>query len=168
LYICTHGQDRKTVSRIPFSHLVASYQASLKDADRTLEVIKRTEHRETAEADSEIIRNELRFIDAWLQKRAPDDIKFTLTDSVDAGQFSDQEQTFLRALGEKVASAPADADGAWFHDAIYAFKDELGLSPKEMFGALYRALIGKASGPRAGWFLSILPREWLVKRLKLQ
>jgi lysyl-tRNA synthetase class I len=28
-------------------------------------------------------------------------------------------------------------------------------------------LIDKTSGPRAGWFLSILPRDWLVARLQL-
>jgi lysyl-tRNA synthetase class 1 len=41
------------------------------------------------------------------------------------------------------------------------------MDPKEMFTTLYRALIGKDSGPRAGWFLSILPRDWLVVRLHL-
>jgi lysyl-tRNA synthetase class 1 len=168
LYICTHGQDRKTVSRVPFSHLVASYQASLKDADKTLEVIKRTEHRETAEADADIIRNELKFIDAWLQKRAPEDVKFELVEQINAVDFSEQEIAFLKALGDKVAQAPANVDGAWFHNAIYEFKESLGLQPKEMFTTLYRALIGKTSGPRAGWFLSILPRDWLVARLKLQ
>jgi lysyl-tRNA synthetase class 1 len=66
-----------------------------------------------------------------------------------------------------VAAAPADADGMWFHGAIYELKDELGLAPKEMFTTLYRAIIGKISGPRAGWFLSILPRDWLVERLNL-
>jgi lysyl-tRNA synthetase class 1 len=55
----------------------------------------------------------------------------------------------------------------WFHAAIYEFKEELGLQPKEMFTTLYRALIGKNSGPRAGWFLSILPRDWLTERLSL-
>jgi lysyl-tRNA synthetase, class I len=168
LYICTHGQDRKTVSRVPFSHLVASYQASLKDADKTLAVIRRTEHRGTADADAEIIRNELQFIDAWLDKRAPDDVKFALLDSVDAIAFSRQEQSFLKELGAKVAVAPTGADGAWFHNAIYELKESTGLQPKEMFTALYRALIGKTSGPRAGWFLSILPREWLVNRLQLK
>jgi lysyl-tRNA synthetase, class I len=168
LYVCTLGITRKTVSRVPFSHLVASYQASLKDADTTLEVIKRTEYRETAEADADIIRNELTFIDAWLEKRAPDDVKFALTKSVDAGSFTEQEQAFLKALGDKAAGAPADADGAWFHNAIYELKDAMGLQPKEMFTTLYKALIGKTSGPRAGWFLSILPRDWLVKRLHLE
>lgn len=168
LYICTHGQERKTVSRVPFSHLVASYQASLRDADKTLAVIARTEYAQVAQEDAEIIRNELRFIDAWLDKRAPEDVKFAPTESIVASDFSESEQTFLRALGDKVAAAPVDADGAWFHDAIYELKDELELAPKELFSTLYRALIGKNSGPRAGWFLSILPRDWLVARLKLQ
>jgi lysyl-tRNA synthetase class 1 len=168
LYICTHGQEHKTVSRVPFSHLVASYQASLKDADKTLEVIERTEHGQNAAQDADIIRNELKFIDAWLEKRAPEDVKFSLTDSVNTADFTEQEQAFLKGLAEKVASAPADADGAWFHEAIYEFKESMGLQPKEMFTTLYKALIGKSSGPRAGWFLSILPRDWLVARLHLE
>jgi lysyl-tRNA synthetase class 1 len=168
LHICTRGQARQTVSRVPFSHLVASYQASLKDADKTLAVIGRTEHAENARADAEIIKNELKFIDVWLQKRAPEDVKFALSEMVNVSEFTESEQAFLTALGEKVAEAPEDADGAWFHQAIYEFKDSMGLQPKEMFTTLYRALIGKTSGPRAGWFLSILPREWLVDRLRLR
>lgn len=168
LYICTHGQERKTVSRVPFSHLVASYQASLKDVDKTLDVIKRTEYAEVANEDADIIRNELKFIDTWLQKRAPEDVKFALAEHVDIGDFSDQERTFLSKLGDKVASAPAEADGNWFHTTIYELKDEVEMGPKEMFTALYKVLIDKTSGPRAGWFLSILPRDWLVARLRFE
>jgi len=168
LYVCTHGQERKTVSRVPFSHLVESYQASLKNVDETLQVISRTEYGKVAQEDAEIIRNELTFINNWLQKRAPEDAKFELTQHVDPTQFTESEKAFLNKLGDKVASAPPDADGNWFHTAIYELKDESGLEPKAMFSALYRALIGKTSGPRAGWFLSILPRDWLIDRLHLK
>ncbi len=169
LYLCTRGSNQqRIVSRVPFSHLVASYQASLKDADETLEVIKRTEHSQAAAEDADIIKQELKFIDEWLRLRAPDEVKFELLDQVDPQEFSDQETAFLKALGDKTAKAPADADGAFFHEAIYSLKDELGIAPQTMFKTLYRALIGKQSGPRAGWFLSTLPREWLVKRLYLQ
>jgi len=168
LYLCTIGQEQKTVSRVPFSHLVASYQASLRDADRTIDIVKRTEYRAVAIEDDEIIRRELKFIDAWLDKRAPADSKFELLQTVDASDFTDGEQAFLRTLGGKIADAPADADGAWFHNAIYELKDSLDMAPKQMFTTLYRALINKTSGPRAGWFLSILPRDWLIARLRLQ
>jgi lysyl-tRNA synthetase class 1 len=168
LYIATRGIDKKTVSRVPFSLLVASYQAALKDPERTLEIISRTEYADVADEDKDIIVSELKFIDAWLMKRAPEDVKFALRESVDGGEFSDQEKQFLFALADKIERAPEDADGEWFHKAIYEFKESLGLQPKDMFQTLYRALIGKTSGPRAGWFLSILPRDWLVKRTRLE
>lgn len=168
LYIATRGIDKKTVSRVPFSLLVNSYQAALKDVDRTIEIISRTEYAEVAQADAGIIKAELQFIDAWLEKRAPEDSKFALTDMIDAGFFSEDQKAYLNTLADKVAAAPKDADGAWFHQAIYDLKDSSGLPPKQMFATLYQALIGKDSGPRAGWFLSILPRGWLIKRLRLE
>ncbi len=168
LYICTRGVSKKTVSRVPFSLLTASYQAALKDPARTLEIVSRTEYAGVAKDDADIIKTELQFIDTWLQKRAPDEVKFELLKGVKASDFTDAEQQFLRRLGEKIAAAPPDADGAWFHQAIYDLKDDSGLAPQALFSALYRALIGKQSGPRAGWFLSLLPRDWLVKRLKFE
>ena len=169
-YVCTRGADNATrsASRVPFSHLVASYQASLKDADKTLDVIRRTEHGAIADEEAAIIKAELRFIDVWLDKQAPEDVKFALAEQVNTDDFSESEKAFLRELSDTVATAPSDADGVYFHERIYELKDTTGLPPKEMFSTLYRALIGKQSGPRAGWFLSILPREWLIKRLRLE
>ncbi len=168
LYICTRGLDHKTVSRVPFSLLVASYQAALRDIDKTLQIASLTEYGDAVKTDSEIIKNELRFIDAWLEKRAPDSVKFSLRDDIDSSEFTDVERAFLTGLADLVAAAPPDADGAWYHDAIYSFKESSGLIPKELFNVLYRLLIGKDSGPRAGWFLSMLPHDWLIERLRLK
>lgn len=167
LRLCTGGLSTKTVSRIPFSHLVASYQAALKDVNITLDVMRRTEHKATVDEDADIIKHELAYIDAWLENSAPEDVKFSLREHIDASVFNEQQKQFLIGLADKLEDAPADADGEWFHKAIYGFKDTTGMSPKDLFVTLYQALIGKDSGPRAGWFLSLLPREWLVKRLKL-
>lgn len=168
LDICMHGVERPTVSRVPFSHLVASYQAALRDTDKTLEIIGRTEHAAVVDEDADIIKAELKFIDNWLDKRAPADVKFELREQVDPGEFGDTEKQFMSRLANKIEQAPENADGDWFHKAIYEFKDSDGLAPKELFSTLYRAIIDQDSGPRAGWFLSILPRGWLVKRLRLE
>ena len=159
---------RNTISNVPFSHLVASYQAALGDPVKTIEIIARTEHAAVAGAQKEIIERELAYIDQWLEKWAPEDAKFQLLDNFNVASLSENQKKFLQTLGSKVASAPADADGEWFHKAIYELKDGSGLEPQELFTTLYMALIGKKSGPRAGWFLSILPRDWLVKRLRLE
>ncbi|MDB5160870.1 MAG: Lysine--tRNA ligase [Candidatus Saccharibacteria bacterium] len=162
------GSTEQVISSIPFSHLVASYQAALKNPDKTLEIIKRTEHAETVEQQEDVIKKELVFIEHWLNTKAPEEIKFSLADNVDPAEFSDEQKNYLSRLADEIESAPDDADGEWFHKAIYKFKEEDELSPQQLFGPLYRALIGKEAGPRAGWFLSILPRDWLIKRLRFE
>ncbi len=168
LELCLHAVAEPTVSNVPFSHLVASYQAALRDVDTTLAIIGRTEYAETAKQQAAIIRKELRFIDRWLDTSAPEEVKFALREQINKTEFSEIELALFAGLAEKLAGAPADADGSYFHTALYTFKDELSMQPKDMFAALYRLLIGKTSGPRAGWFLSILPRDWLLSRLKLE
>jgi lysyl-tRNA synthetase class 1 len=157
----------QTVSNIPFSHLVASYQAALKYPVKTLEIIGRTEHAKTVAEQQETIINELKFIDNWLKEWAPEDVKFELS-AAPPKLISEPEREFLQALAKKVSAAPAEADGEWFHKAIYDFKDSSGLPPKQLFSAIYKVTIGQDHGPRAGWFLSILPRDWLIKRLSLE
>jgi len=95
-------------------------------------------------------------------------MKFELADNLHTDAFTDKETQLFSHLAQKVADAPDDADGQYYHLALYALKDELDMQPKEIFSALYRLLIGKTSGPRAGWFLSILPQDWLIARLRLE
>jgi len=161
------GVTQTTISNIPFSHLVASYQAALKDPAKTLDIIRRTEHKQTVDSQEEIILQELKFIASWLKNWAPDDVKFELA-AKPPKALDEKAIRYLSGLADKIQDAPAEADGEWFHKAIYEFKDSLGLPPKQLFSTLYQALIDKESGPRAGWFLSILPRDWLIKRLRLE
>ncbi len=168
LDMCTGGLNQIVVSRIPFSHLVASYQAALRNVDKTLDIIRRTEHAITVDEDETVIRNELIFIQQWLDKWAEEESKFSLQTKINPNEFSDVQKQYLRQLADKIKQAPDVADGEWFHKTIYDLKETAHLDSKELFSTLYRALIGKESGPRAGWFLSILPREWLIKRLYLE
>ena len=166
LHICNSTLSKNTISNVPFSHLVASYQSALKDYDKTIDIIKRTEHAEVAGEQAQVIKDELNYIDSWLKNWAPENVKFSLRESVSPEEFSEIEKEFLTNLASQISDAPEDADGQWFHQCIYQFKtDEFG--PKQMFQTLYKVIIGKDAGPRAGWFLSILPRDWLIARLKL-
>jgi lysyl-tRNA synthetase, class I len=167
LNIVTRGVAHRTVSRVPFSLLVSTYQAVMKNPAEVTATLQRTSYSDIAKQDAKLIEPELKFINAWLEKRAPDDAKFVLRETVDKSEFNDRQKLFLNGLADKIAAAPTDADGSWFHQAIYSFKN-YDTDGKELFETLYLALIGKDSGPRAGWFLSILPRDWLIKRLRLE
>lgn len=54
--------------------------------------------------------------------------------------------------------------GEELHAAIHELKKKSQLEAKQAFGAIYIALLGKTSGPQAGWFLEALPREFVVRR----
>lgn len=165
--LCTKGVE-SIISSVPFSHLAASYQAALRDPARTLEIIARTEHSGAVDREEQTIHNELRFIDSWLDKWAPEDIKFTLLENPDPASFNQTEKNYLQSLADKIAAAPDNADGEWFHKAIYEYKGQVDLTPQELFQTVYKATIGKDSGPRAGWFLSMLHRDWLIARLRME
>lgn len=170
LDFCLTGIKDPTVSNIPFSHLITSYQAARRDPNKTLEVIRRTEYKQIVDAQEAVIKRELAFIDNWLNKYAPESVKFSIDEHPSYfNEFDDKQKEFLSKLADKVEQAPPDADGEWFHKAIYDLKDESNLQPQVMFGTIYKALINKTAGPRAGWFLaSFEDRDWLVKRLRLK
>ena len=54
--------------------------------------------------------------------------------------------------------ADALSTDAWSGDTLHAYlhelKAELGPSPREAFGAIYQAFLGKDSGPQAGWLMA--------------
>jgi lysyl-tRNA synthetase class 1 len=163
--------SESVVSSIPFTHLVASYQAAGRDTDKTLAIISRTEYAKAAKQQTDTVKKELAFIGKWLEKWAPEDLKFSLHPNISAQSFNDQEKSYLAQLAAEVEKAPADADGEWFHKAIYDIKESRGLQPQQVFKPLYKVLIGKESGPRAGWFLNdlyIQDRDWLLRRLRLE
>lgn len=161
-----HSTINPTISRIPFSHLVASYQAALKDTKKTLEILSRTGYEKFVKQNPAILEEELAYIGNWLKNWAPEDVKFELAEQTPGTDFNSSQKEFFKSLARKIEKAPKDADGEWFHQAIYDAKGSM--QPKEAFQALYQLLISKSSGPRAGWFLSILSRDWLIKRLHLE
>ena len=109
-----------SISNVPFSHLVASYQSALKDSAKTIEIIKRTEHGNIAESQKAVIEKELVYIDKWLKEWASENVKFELAKKVSASDFNSVETKFLRDLADKISLAPKDADGEWFHEAMYS------------------------------------------------
>ena len=40
------------------------------------------------------------------------------------------------------------------------------ISPKDFFTPFYTSLLGKASGPKLGWFLSTLEKDFVIRRLR--
>ncbi len=75
------------------------------------------------------------------------------------------QKSALRSFADKL-EALEQFDGQTIHELTHVIKDESGLSPKEFFSAIYIAFLGKDSGPKVGWFLSTLMKEFVLERLR--
>jgi lysyl-tRNA synthetase class 1 len=160
------GGTKQVISSISFKHLVSVYQAAQGDVSEALQILRRTGYDAEVDAQKDIITAEFTFVKNWLGSYAPDEVKFTVLQQPPKVELSPKQQAFLSDLALRVERQAGDIDGQAMHLLIYAAKDAAELAPKEAFQALYRTILGKDYGPKAGWFLSSLDRDWLTRRLK--
>jgi lysyl-tRNA synthetase class 1 len=164
------GSKHQIISTVPFKHLVAVYQSARGDDRAIMDTLERTGYERQVKHETNVILDELEFIKNWLAKYAPEDIKFAIQKALPQVELSDDQHKFLKLLAESLENSVDDADlsGQEMHELIYAAKDTSGLPPGQAFQAIYRVILGKDAGPKAGWFLASLDRNWLIKRLQLE
>ncbi len=118
--------------------------------------------------DADRAELDLRAADArrWLASYAPDHFKFEVRARLPetAAALSAAQRAYLARAAEALSGRAWT--GEELHAHLHALKDELGLSPREAFGAIYQAFLGKDSGPQAGWMLAALDAQFVLGRLR--
>ncbi len=148
-------------SDIPFRHLVVVGQIAKWDLEQVFEILKRTGYQIDEIARKDVERR-LRYAKNWLEKYAPDRIKFEISDSVSA-EFSEDEREFLRRYAEKLQET---MNPEQIHSLVYEVSREVGIKPAKAFQAIYKAILNKSYGPRAGYFIKSLGIGWVKGRFK--
>ncbi len=98
----------------------------------------------------------------WLDTYAPERYRYELQDELPAIELSEAQRRALALLGEYLSE---DRTGEEIHARLHELKTEAPIKPTELFTALYRLFLGRDSGPKAGWFLSVLPKEFRTRRI---
>lgn len=155
----------RTITSIPFNHLVSVYQAAQGDTERIIDILNRTGYEAVVTDQKDTLMREIPYVANWLAKYAPESVKFTVQEKLPDVALSDEQIKFADILAAKLDEA-RELDGQAMHETIYAAKEEAAINPGQAFKALYQLILNKDSGPKAGWFLSSLSKDWLVKRLK--
>ena len=122
--------------------------------------------RELTASDKAEAEERGRYAKLWLTTYAPEKYKFEIQKELPevAKHFGEAERLALTRVCALLESNPS-LDGQTLHTRLHELKTELGIKPHQFFGALYLSILGKESGPKAGWFLSVLQRDFLLKRL---
>lgn len=157
--------QERTITSVPFNHLVSVYQAAQGDVSQIIDILERTGYEKVVHEHKDVLEREIPYVANWLAKYAPESVKFSVQQDMPDIVLSDEQEAFTKELAARLEAAD-ELDGQAMHETIYAAKEAIGIQPGQAFQALYRLILGKDSGPKAGWFLSSLPRDWLIRRLK--
>jgi lysyl-tRNA synthetase class 1 len=115
----------------------------------------------------EIIEERRAAARAWLEAFAPEPARLTVQRGglpAAAADLDVAQRAYLGSLAGAIESG--EWTGEALQAAIFSTAKELGLAAGQAFAALYLAFLGRSSGPRAGWLLAALERDFVIGRLR--
>lgn len=165
LFEAIHAGTLPTDVYLPrFSQVAFIVQMPHLDLEKEIEGVKG--HHLTA-ADKKELSERAQYAQRWLTACAPEKFVFKLQgECPDAAKnLSEVQKRALKNLKAFIESADAMPSGEDMHHKLHSLKEEEKISPADLFSALYLAFLGKGYGPKAGWFLSVLDKDFVLKRL---
>lgn len=110
-------------------------------------------------ADKAELDERAKYARHWLESYAPEKFVFKLQETLPevAKNLPNSSKAALKSLHDLIASKETMPAGEDLHAELHKTKE---------FKAIYLVFLGKESGPKAGWFLSVLERGFVLKRLE--
>ncbi|CAA9492884.1 MAG: Lysyl-tRNA synthetase (class I) [uncultured Rubrobacteraceae bacterium] len=149
---------------VPFGHLALVAQTVGENVDAAAAMLERGGYEEAAR-DRERLARDLSYARNWARDWAPESMRIGLLpteESREALAALDEEQRAY--LADVSAKLRPGMDGDEAQDLLYSTAVGRGLKPKRAFAAVYKVLLGKTSGPKAGPFVAGLPLEEVRRR----
>ena len=165
LFTLVHQGNPPASHALPrFSNIAYLVQMPHVDMVRELEKL---EGKTFDDADKKELEHRADYAKRWLEKYAPEDYKFEIQKELPdaARNFSPEQKAALEKVLEYLKSKDVH-DGQELHTKLHDIKKESGIEPRLFFEAIYFSILGKPSGPKAGWFLSVLDKDFLEKRFE--
>ena len=105
---------------------------------------------------------------AWLKAYAPESAKIAIQEELPAAvsELTEDMRRYLRAVALAAETLPEYPGGAQWQNLLFDAAAGLGMrTNRDSFAAIYLAFLGRDSGPRAGWLLASLDKDFVVRRL---
>ncbi|MDO8624019.1 MAG: lysine--tRNA ligase [bacterium] len=119
--------------------------------------------------ESRALSERAQYAKFWLATYAPAEFRYELQQTIPTVDLSDVQKKALAALADFIEEGlpgQGNPTAEEIHARLHELKSEIPIEPKELFTAIYGIFLNRTSGPKAGWFLSVLPRDFLLSRLR--
>ncbi len=121
-------------------------------------------------AERKNMEERIEYAKKWIEEYAPEKFRFVLEKNAasdDPKRFAPDVAKALGTLLKNLEGIPHNQwTGPTIHETIHKVKEELKIQPKILFEPIYQMFLNRSDGPQAGWFLSTLKRDDVLKRMK--
>ncbi len=159
--------SKRLVQRVSFRFATVLSQV-MRDEKHAIEVLtSKGMLTNPSEADVKLAIRRLGCAGKWVSKYAPERLRFKVSEEVPfeaVRRLTEQQKQGLAQLATDLSSR--DYTPVELHNHIYEIGKKIGLKVPDLFKAIYLALLGRESGPRAGNFISALDKEFVISRFK--
>ena len=114
--------------------------------------------------DIERLETRIECIKGWLENYAPESVKFKIQEEPPKKSYSPHEIELMKHLNSKLAAIEWKSQS--LHDSFYDLQENYEIPAKEYFKVMYNILLDKDRGPRLGFLLASMEREFVLDRLK--
>ncbi|KYK26328.1 hypothetical protein AYK20_09115 [Thermoplasmatales archaeon SG8-52-1] len=156
---------KKIPLQLPYRHLVTLVQIEEKWSD-TKKILLRTNQipKDISHEDDEHLKQRAEHAKYWLDNFAPDMVKFEVKKKVPKLNLNEEQKKFLSSLLINISKKSWNAEN--IHNAIYETSEKIKIPIKTCFNTIYQIILGQEKGPRAGYFLSNLDKDFVLERIK--
>jgi lysyl-tRNA synthetase class 1 len=151
--------------QLPYRHLVTLIQLG-ENWDEAKKILIRTGQipKDISKADEKHLKQRVEHAKYWLDNFAPDIVKFKIKKKMPDIDIDKKTKDFLSNLKNKLENMTWDPEG--IHKTIYETSEDLKIPIKKSFKTIYLITLGQEKGPRAGYFLSNLDKNFVLKRIE--
>jgi lysyl-tRNA synthetase, class I len=150
--------------QIPYRHLVTLVQI-VKTWPQIKKVLLRTNQipSDLPKEDENNLKQRVKHVQYWLSTFAPDMVKFSIKKKMPKIVLSTDEKKFLVCFNLNIKNLPWDPKS--IHSFIYETAKKSSIEIKTAFSAFYKIILGQKNGPRAGYFLSNIDKDFVSQRI---
>jgi len=151
--------------QLPYRHLVTIVQLE-KNWNNMEKILLRTNQipKDLNKEDIEHLKQRAKHVSYWLDNFAPDMVKFEVKKNLPKLKIDNEQKKYLISLKDKILDINWNAEE--IHKIIYETAEIKKLPIKTAFKIIYQIILGQEKGPRAGYFLSNLDKDFVLGRIK--
>lgn len=160
-----YNLSKKLPYQLPYRHLVTLVQVG-ENWGEVKKILLRTGQipKNISKEEEEHLKQRAEHAEFWLENFAPDLVKFEVKKQMLKVNLTGEQKKFLSSLNDSLSSIDWEAEN--IHNAIYNVSEKEKIPIKTAFTTIYHIILGQEKGPRAGYFLSNLDKDFVLKRVK--